>query len=291
VLFGRADFKAKSGALDDKTRWLLGEKSDAAFGDIAPSAEKLPPRRDFSEGGYYVLGSDFEGSDEIRIVADAGPLGYLGIAAHGHADALAFTLSAGGREFLIDPGTYCYHTDPEWRSYFKGTAAHNTVRVDGLDQSVSGGSFMWTQKANAYRKQWLSCSDADILECWHDGYARLADPVIHHRSFHFDKCARRLLVEDVLDCAGEHDIEISWHFSEQCQVALETGRAVINNGDRALRLTFPADCQGAARLYSGSESPIRGWISRRFDQKSPSPTIVFTARARGRSIYRTTIDL
>ena len=73
------------------------------------------------------------------------PLGYLSIAAHGHADALSFTLSVGGNEILIDPGTFAYHTQKRWREYFRGTSAHNTLRVDGADQSVPGGNFLWTQ--------------------------------------------------------------------------------------------------------------------------------------------------
>src|SRR5206468_507056 len=81
--------------------------------------------------GYYILGADFDTPNEIRAVVDAGPLGYTAIAAHGHADALSFTLSVGGSEFLIDPGTCAYHTQERWRQYFRGTAAHNTLRVDG----------------------------------------------------------------------------------------------------------------------------------------------------------------
>ena len=94
-----------------------------------------------------MLGSRFGTRDELRIVADAGPLGYLSIAAHGHADALAFTLSAHGQELLIDPGTYAYHTEREWRDWFRGTAAHNTVTLDDENQSVIGGNFMWLQRA------------------------------------------------------------------------------------------------------------------------------------------------
>ena len=60
-----------------------------------------------------------------------GPLGFTSIAAHGHADALAMVLSIGGDELFIDPGTYAYHTEQKWRDYFKGTSAHNTVRIDG----------------------------------------------------------------------------------------------------------------------------------------------------------------
>ena len=118
----RGDFKQKAGRLDDKTRWLLGPDADAGWAGLDAQQTRLPPRQQFAEGGYYILGCDFESPREIRLVADAGPLGYQAIAAHGHADALSFTLSAGGRELLVDPGTYAYHTQQRWREYFRGTA-------------------------------------------------------------------------------------------------------------------------------------------------------------------------
>src|SRR5205085_1921946 len=136
----------KSGMLDDKSRWLLGDAGAKKFQELKPAGAVNVPRR-FPEGGYYIMGCDFETEREIRIVVDAGPLGYGSIAAHGHADALAFTLSLGGLEFLIDPGTYAYHTKKQWRDYFRGTGAHNTVRVDVQDQSVAGGNFLWLEHA------------------------------------------------------------------------------------------------------------------------------------------------
>jgi len=117
LLFRRGDFKLKARTLDDKTRWLFGAQADAEFDALDGSATRLPIRQTFPEGGYFILGSDFDTPREIRLVADAGPLGYRSIAAHGHADALSFTLSAGGLEFLIDPGTYAYHTQERWRNY------------------------------------------------------------------------------------------------------------------------------------------------------------------------------
>ncbi len=156
LLFRRGDFRQKARTLDDKTRWLFGATADAEFEALDASATRLPIRQTFPEGGYFVLGCGFDTPGEIRVVADAGPLGYRSIAAHGHADALSFSLSAGGLEFLIDPGTYAYHTQERWRNYFRGTSAHNTVRLDALDQSVPGGNFMWLSKARAGCSLWLS---------------------------------------------------------------------------------------------------------------------------------------
>src|SRR6188768_3168605 len=67
VLFRRSDFKAKAGKLDDKTRWLLGPQAREVF-DGLPAAARLPVRRDFPDGGYYILGDDFETPQEVRLV-------------------------------------------------------------------------------------------------------------------------------------------------------------------------------------------------------------------------------
>jgi len=96
VLFKRPDLKSKARVLDDKSRWLFGDDAERLFSDleVEPQQLVLPVRREFTQGGYYILGSDFETPQEVRIVADAGPLGFLSIAAHGHADALAVVCPA-----------------------------------------------------------------------------------------------------------------------------------------------------------------------------------------------------
>ena len=289
VLFQRGDFKAKAGRLDDKTRWLIGEGAEAAFEQLEGAGAHLPIRRAFRHGGYYILGCGFETGKEIRLVADAGPLGYQTIAAHGHADALSFTLSVGGMEFLIDPGTYAYHTQGPWRRYFRGTAAHNTVRVDGVDQSQSGGNFMWLRKANAGCLVWRPADDRDVFEGWHDGYARLVDPVTHRRRITLDKAARRVLIEDTLQMAGEHVVELFFHCSEHCQVSAAREGYAISQAGKTLLLTLPRGKGASSDVHCGSTSPILGWVSRRFDEKRPAPTIAWRARLKGNMVLRSEI--
>src|SRR5262249_9207637 len=146
--FGRGDFKARAGRFDDKSRWLLGDAAAEKF--AALDAASSPAMLEFPDGGYYIIGKDFGAPGGGKALVDAGPLGYLSIAAHGHADALAFTLSVGGREILVDPGTYAYHRNRRWRDYFRGTSAHNTLRVDGREQSEPGGDFLWLSHARAW---------------------------------------------------------------------------------------------------------------------------------------------
>jgi hypothetical protein len=290
ILFGRGDFKAKAGPLDDKTRWLFGAAADARYEAIDAAGAKLPIRRDFPDGGYYILGAELETPQEIRVIADAGPLGYREIAAHGHADALSFTLSVGGQEFFVDPGTFAYHTEVEWRSYFRGTAAHNTIRIDGVDQSQPGGNFMWLRKASATCSRWTPSADEDVFEGWHDGYLGLADPVTHRRRMVLDKRARRLTIEDTLEMEGSHLVELFFHCHEGCVARASRDGFEITRGDRTLRLRLPAHPSGEIRLLEASTDPIGGWISRRFDRKERAPTLVWRGRLAGRSVLRTAID-
>jgi heparinase II/III-like protein len=289
ILFRRGEFKAKAGRLDDKTRWLCGEGAAAAFEQIDGTRVQLPVRRAFTHGGYYILGCGFETGDEIRLIVDAGAVGYQSIAAHGHADALAFTLGVGGDEFLIDPGTYAYHSGGPWRRYFRGTAAHNTVRVDGLDQSQSGGNFMWLRKADARCTLWRPSDERDLFEGCHDGYACLADPVVHRRRITLDKPARRVVIEDSLQMAGRHDIELFFHVSERCRVDPAGDGYALSRAGRTVFLRLPQAPGASAQVVRGSDAPIRGWVSRRFDEKQPTATIAWHARLKGDAALRSDI--
>lgn len=289
ILFHRGDFKTKAGALDDKTRWLIGAEAESRFHALPVSRQPLPVRQAFPEGGYYILGCDFETEKEIRLIADAGPLGYQRIAAHGHADALAFTLSAGGLEFMIDPGTYAYHTQGAWRRYFRGTSAHNTLRVDGEDQSQPGGNFMWLRKAVAGCSHWHASPEMDVFEGWHDGYQRLDDPVLHKRRINLDKLARRVVIEDMLQMAGAHDIELFFHCSESCRVDVVPGGYALTRQNRTIVLLPPQRQGSVSDIYCGSDAPISGWISRRFDEKQPAPTISWRVRVAGNVTLRSEI--
>jgi hypothetical protein len=279
VLFSRGDFKRKAVSFDDAARWMLGDEGAAAF-DKLPADPDARPRRSFADAGYYVLGSNFDRSNEIRLIADAGRLGYLTTAGHGHSDALSFTLSLGGKEILVDPGTYGYQVSDIWRDYFRGTSAHNTVRIDGEDQSVSGGTFLWQQKAHAACERFEIGNSIQVWEGLHDGYRRLPDPVTHRRRIELDSTQGCIRVVDMLAGHGRHRAEIFWHFSEHCLVHLGTDEVVARND--GIRLSLRMMHNGwSARLVTGDTLAPQGWISRRYGQKTPAPTVVFSGEFSG----------
>jgi hypothetical protein len=280
VLFERPPFGFKAGGFDEKSRWLLGDAAAGRFAALAASREGLPVRRAFARGGYYILGEKFETPEEVRIVADAGALGYLSIAAHAHADALAFTLTVAGKPFLIDPGTYAYHTEGAWRRYFRGTSAHNTVRVDGEDQSLFAGPFLWLRHAAATVDEFVCSPRRQLLSAHHDGYRRLPDPLVHRRTWRYDAFRATLAVCDELLCGGTHAIEILWHFAPECQVTCEGGRVMAERD--GMKLTLEAPPSLAVSLVRGrdGEAPL-GWSSSGFDLKVPATTAVFAGSIRG----------
>lgn len=269
VLFDRAEYKKKAVSFDDKSKWLLGEKGKKKFDSLLYSDHLKALPRAFPDGGYYIFGENLDKPEEIRVVADAGQLGYLSIAAHGHADALSFTLSIAGQEMLVDPGTYAYHTQKKWRDYFRGTSAHNTVRIDSLDQSVPGGNFLWIKHAKARCINFESNQDTDILIAEHDGYLRLKDPVKHIRSIVFDKKKQIITVTDKLEARKEHFTELYWHLSENCNVQQSGNAIIVSLNDTKLSMKL-LNSEWFPEVIKGSDNPPLGWISRRFDQKTPA---------------------
>lgn len=289
VLFGRPDFAHKAGCFDVKSRWLLGDAANAAFEGLLASSTDAVPKQAFPDGGYWVLGGDWNSDSEIRLIADAGALGYLSIAAHGHADALAFTLSLGGQPFLIDPGTFSYHADGHWRNYFKGTSAHNTLRVDGVDQSVPAGKFLWLRHARARCLDWSTTPERERWEAEHDGYRRLNDPVTHRRRIELDKRTRVLTVTDELLCRGEHEVEMFWHFGEAWQID-GTGQQFEARCENR-RVNMELDAGMRSVVFYGDASRPAGWLSRRYGEKTPCPTLVAQARICGQARFMTRFDL
>ncbi len=290
ALFGRADFKRKARTFDEKSAWLLGQTGRQAFEALPDDTAEILPRA-FSDGGYYVMGDAFGTPAEVRLIADAGPLGYLGIAAHGHADALALTMSVAGQMVLVDPGTYAYHTQKQWRDYFRGTSAHNTVRIDGRDQSESGGNFLWLRKAAAQCLAWREDADGQFWSASHDGYMALKDPVLHRRDVRVAPGARVIVVDDVLECLGAHALEVFWHFDPRCQLRLDGHVLQVSGSGFTLEMRLPSLPGASVQLVCGSEDPPLGWISHRFDEKQAAPSVVWRAQLQGSATLRTELRL
>ena len=222
----------------------------------------------FKDAGLYAIVSNRGQPDEMFCLADAGSLGFLSIAAHGHADALSFTLSIGGVPIVIDPGTYTYHADPQARAYFRSTKAHNTLVVDGLDQSEQAGTFLWLKKANSKVLAWETKPTGGTLVAEHDGYLRLPNGVMHQRQLILE--GKQLEIRDKLQGQGTHNLEWRLHFSPICTVNLEQNLCVVSWAQGCLKLHLDSQMQWQV-VTGGREA---GWFSSGFNLRKPTHTLI-----------------
>src|SRR5690606_15829493 len=288
LLFDRPDFAHKVRRLDDKTQWLLPDERVREFARLAASSGPTFVRREVPQSGYYILGSQLDTPEEVRMVVDAGPLGYLSIAAHGHADALSVVLSVGGEEVLVDPGTYAYHTEPEWRRYFRGTRAHNTIVVDDLDQSTQSGNFMWSRHAIARCLHFGEHGSIQRFLGEHDGYSSLRQPVQHQREILYDTARRVFTINDILEGEGSHEVCQRWHLSERVAPIVRDDEICAPTSRHRIRIV-PQKMPDHVAAHRGGSAEEGGWVSRRFGHKEPTTTIAWRYVAQGRSILTTYI--
>jgi len=199
VFLKRPDWIRDPADLSEQAAWWLGPMSLEA--KPAPSSWRSHL---FAESGVAVMHDA-----GAHIVADAGPFGPWG-AGHSHSDTLSLVVRYNAEDILIDPGTFTYVGDRELRNWFRGSAAHNTIRVDGRDQAIPANPFRWEEKPRVVVHEWFSSGDRDRLD------AECAfGPFTHRRVMQFIRGLALLILDEVRGAAGEHEIEQWWHLGSE----------------------------------------------------------------------------
>ena len=246
-------------------------------GDVEEVSGRPAARPDrFPDAGISILRTAAADSPELWCRCDGGPHGFLSIAAHAHADALSVEVRYGGVDVLADPGTYCYHGEPAWRSYFQSTIGHNTVEVGGRWQSVRGGAFLWLRHA-AGRE--ISFASDGAVAAWtgeHDGYR----PAVHRRSARLDRGARVVEITDEIS-GGPHDVRVAFHLGPDVAASLAGSVASLAWPDAvtpgAAELMLPAGLEWS--LHRGETEPILGWYSAGLGHRVPAVTLLGQGRS------------
>lgn len=246
----------------------------------------------YEKGGVSILRSRDE---RVLIGIDHGELGFGSIAAHGHADALSFQMYLDGESVFADAGTYIYHTDLVSRNAFRKTQNHNTITINGKDQSEMLGAFLWGKRAKTTLLRnnlavggagsekgmeqdtgaTAKCPDAEIenamentgvyyVEAEQDGYA----PVIHRRKFVFDEIKKELLIMDTL---SEIKKEITW------QLCFLTGEAFE-------KVQLRTETEAVFR-----KEMAETWISDQYGIRKKTKKIIFSGKTDQDIVIRTRI--
>jgi uncharacterized heparinase superfamily protein len=275
AFFRRSDYAWAAGVVAPDTFWLLGAEGVRAFTALQPAPPIEPPSRLFGDGGYAVMRSGWE-PDAHQMIVDVGPLGCPHSGAHGHADLLSVQCAAFGEPYLVDAGTCCYTGETAWRDFFRGSAAHSTIVIDGIAQAVPAGPFAWQNRPRARVRRWVSTETYDLVDADHDAYRDLPDPVVHRRRVLF--VGRRYwVVVDDLDGRASHRVDVRF----QCApIAVHADaapwvRARGRNGHALLIGAFTT-VPVAVRIANGRVAPTEGWTSADYGQRSPAPVVVYS---------------
>jgi hypothetical protein len=211
----------------------------------------------------------------VRTLFDVGALGYLGIAAHGHADGLAVAVSVGPTELISDPGTGTYFGDRDLRHVLRSTGAHATVTVDSRDQAVYGGSFLWLRHAQASLLHVDLDAGYAIGET--DAWRHLPDPVTHRRAV-LVLSTGAVLVYDRLDARRPHRYAQSWPLHPSLELRERTASV------------FEAFADGRSSLlaaFAGTNAVVKqsrdGWWSRKLERVEPACVLRVAQEQAGRA--------
>ena len=180
--------------------------------DILKTETQHAGSQAFPHAGTYIMRDA-----DLYLCFNASGAGINGRGSHGHNDVLSIEVSAGGRAFIIDPGTYVYSADLAKRHEFRSTAYHSTVQIDGLEQNTIDvrTPFVIGNEANPRVLEWKTSDDFDKVVAEHYGY-----PVTHRRTVTFDKRARCWLIDDEFFGDGEHVYEARFHFAPLLDVSV-----------------------------------------------------------------------
>jgi hypothetical protein len=261
VLFERDDFGRAAGGEWEEAFWLLGEpairRREALDASGVPAPETVSRR--FPDGGLCFL----RGGGSYAAV-DAGGVGQGGVGGHAHADALGFEFAAGGRSWVLDPGTGVYTADFATRNHFRSSRAHPVLVIDGeeTDRFDECELFAMRDDSRPVVERWDHSDERDLLVARHHGYERLTPPVSVRRAFWLDRRTGALLVMDEVAGAGRHSFTCRLPFAAAGIEVAGGGARVLGRGaaERLAVCVVPDGCEADLAAASGQVSPGYGII-------------------------------
>jgi hypothetical protein len=228
------------------------------------------------EAGIYLMRTGYKRDDSYALIHGVW-LERGERSTHSHNDQGHLELMIKGEDILIDCGRYIYNSScwKDWRAYFTGVPAHNTVSIDNhimgtvpqIDRVRGVRTFVHTFEQN--EKYW-------IMEISHNGYAFIKDSVFHTRRL------VRLpndiyILEDILNGPGkeQHESRLYFNFAPG---KLETiSKTVFKystaKGTEYRFSSYCSDNDSQTILLEGSEDPKGGWVSYGYPNRQPIPQL------------------
>ena len=151
------------------------------------------------------------------------------------------------------------------RPYVRATAAHNTVRINGAEQSEIWKEFRVARRAYPERTSVDVASDGTLrVAGQHSGYRRLVGQPVHRREFEFRH--GNLVLLDTVTGKGTHVLEAFLHFHPAVTVQ------VIS--PQTYRLTLAERLIGRISYTQWQEASLsQGWYCPEFGKREPNTVL------------------
>lgn len=234
---------------------------------------KGPPSAVFPWAGQLISRSGWD-VDAHWSFFDAGPWGI----SHQHNDKLHLSISAFGRDILVDSGRFRY-IDDEWRkSYYLHSRSHNVILIDGQQQADDEPEAFepWTEH------EIHSEFDFAIQRT----SPKLFAGAVHTRAVVYLR-AKYWIVFDRIQSTEQHRINPLWHFHPDCTVKADGVEILTIDPEKGnLRIKPITTINWKLDLVQGQTSPeIQGWYSRKYNSNTPSTCAVYTGNVEGDQVF------
>ncbi|MBV9158583.1 MAG: alginate lyase family protein [Acidobacteriaceae bacterium] len=230
ILLGRGEWAGTLEDIAEQAAWWIG--ADAL--QLARQERSSP----FGARLFQQSGAAFLESGALSVQMNCGGFG-AGSAGHSHSDTLSVIASLRGERIFGDPGTYTY-ADPDERNWFRGSAAHNTVRIDELDQAETAGPFRWASKPQVALTAWKPQPDGGFV----DAICRYGQ--FTHRRRVLLKPEQLLVLDEISGPAGEHTCEQIWQLGPGASKVKMSFSAPASRCASKWSPAYGAKCPGTA---------------------------------------------
>lgn len=238
----------------------------------------------FPWAGINVMRNGWDGQAHWAFF-DTGPFG----TGHQHADKLHLSITAYGRDLLVDGGRYTHENywsfDPEiWRGYFRSSFSHNIILVDGRGQN---GGPTTVDEPLQEGVDYMNTSDFDYARgTFNSGYNGVEGSAEHTRAVLYVR-DRFWVVVDRVQTDRPRKIQALWHYAPDCVVQTEQQQVVsTNSGKGNLRIVPAGKVPWQVEIVKGQETPfIQGWYSSEYGIKEPNATAVYTTEIEKSTVF------
>jgi hypothetical protein len=256
----------------DRPDWLF----IATYGERGTPPSGLPSTM-YPWAGQLVSRNGWDASAQWSFF-DVGPWG----TGHQHNDKLHLSISAHGRDLLVDSGRFAYDgalADKFRSRYACHSRGHNVILIDGRGQGPGPRQVSEPLPESTYRV--TEAFDYARGEC--DHFDGLEGPARHTRALFYGR-NNYWVVVDRIETERPRQIEVLWHFHPDCTLQVEEGSvATTDQGQGNLRLLpLGSDVAWEIKLVKGEEDPVpQGWYSHAYGQHAPSTCAIYSATVPG----------